>query len=228
MNNLRVELSFPAQLDEIFGVGIKKSGVHLDQSLIEDIRQMLAPVRREADKRSRRGNAGREASLKNGAKGPTETTIGRIKKDLMVASVETGADGSVTLVNNTGSVPLVDSSGRASGLVRISVDDDTREMNVVRASSLDDGVLWEASLATGSLIQVALNSGHDWYRKAYIPNAMNSPLVQSIEYLFYALAQAEINNTNQELDVVFEEFRVEVSRNLRKLVKDLPEPDVDG
>ena len=38
----------------------------------------------------------------------------------------------------------------------------------------------------------------------------NSPLAQSIEFLFYALALAEINNTDQERDEVFEEFRVEV------------------
>ena len=69
------------------------------------------------------------------------------------------------------------------------------------------------------------NAGHDWYRKAYIPVAGNQPLVQALEFLFYALAQAEMNNTNSQLDEAFEEFRVEVSRNLKKLVKDLPEPD---
>lgn len=226
VNNLRVELSFPAQLDEVFGVGIKKSGVHLDQALIEDIRQMLAPVRREADKRSRRGNA-KTASGSPLTKGPTETTISRVKKDLTMASVERRDDGSLNLLNNTGTVALVDSAGRSSGLVRIAIDDADGEMNVATAPSLDDGVLWEASLGTANQIQVSVNAGHDWYRKAYIPNSMNSPLAQSIEFLFYALALAEINNTNQDLDTVFEEFRVEVSRNLRRLVKDLPEPDIE-
>lgn len=225
INNLRVELSFPAQLDEIFGVGIKKSGVHLDQHLIEDIRMMLKPVRREADTRSRRGNAQKAIIGQGLNKGPTEMTIGRLKKDLTVATVTTGTDGSVSLKNNTGVVPLVDSSGRSSGLVKITVDEHASEMNVVRSASLDNGVLWEASLGTNNLIQVSVNAGHDWYRKAYVANAANSPLAQSIEYLFYALAQAEINNTNQAYDEVFEEFRVEVSRNLRRLVRDLPEPD---
>ena len=110
VNNLRVEATFPAQLDEVFGVGIKKSGVHLDAHFQDELRQILVPIRREADKRSRRGNASKAAGAGN-SKGPTELTIGRVKNDLTMASVKTARDGSVTLVNNTGTVPLVDGQG---------------------------------------------------------------------------------------------------------------------
>jgi hypothetical protein len=44
-----------------------------------------------------------------------------------------------------------------------------------------------------------------------------------LDYLLWALAQAELNNINQGNTEAFEEFRIEVSRNLKKLVADLPD-----
>jgi hypothetical protein len=213
-------------LDEIFGVGIKKSGVHLDPNLTDQLRKLLAPVRREADTRSRKGNVGSTIAAGN-RKRPSEVTIDRLKKNLTAATVESSEDGSVSVLNNTGIVTVVDQKGHETGIVTIVTDEETAGLNIVVEDNLSDGVLWEARLHTSNLIQAHINAGHDWYRKAYLPNATNSPLVQSIEYLFYALAQAEVNNTNLELDEMFHDFKIEVSRNLRKLVKDLPDPDDD-
>ena len=36
-----------------------------------------------------------------------------------------------------------------------------------------------------------------------------------------------MNNTSSERNETFEEFRIEVSKNLRRLVKHLPDPDDD-
>ena len=68
-----------------------------------------------------------------------------------------------------------------------------------------------------------INVSHDWFKRAYMPLQENSVFCQSVEFLLFALAQAELNNTNSELDEDFRQFRIEVSRNLRKLVSDLPE-----
>jgi hypothetical protein len=43
-----------------------------------------------------------------------------------------------------------------------------------------------------------------------------------LDYLLWALAQAEINNTDGNSQM-FEDFKIEVSRNLRRLVEKLPE-----
>jgi hypothetical protein len=48
--------------------------------------------------------------------------------------------------------------------------------------------------------------------------------VQALDYLLWALASAELDNINGQTKDAFEEFRVEVSRNLKKLVADLPDP----
>lgn len=224
INNLRVELSFDAQLDPIFGVGIKKSGVHIDDALIEQLTEILSPLRREANKRSRAGNA-KVAANGGAATRPTEVTLGRLKAKLAIPSVSKNADGTVVLVNKTGDVPVIGPDGQPSGIVNVTVEDEFASMNVVRRESLKDGVLWDMSLSTNDILQVELNTGHEWYQKAYLPVASNSTIVQAIEFLFYALAQAELDNTNADSQEMFEEVRVDVSRNLRKLVKDLPQPN---
>ncbi|MGO4604629.1 ATP-binding protein [Terrabacter sp. 2YAF2] len=224
INNLRVELTFDALLDGVFGVGIKKSGVHIDGALIEVLMDLLAPIRREADKRSRVGKAKTSAAKTNGNR-PTEVTLGRLKGKLAVPTISRSSDGTVVMVNKTGDVPVIGSDGEPSGIVNITVDDEFASMNIVRRESLMDGVLWDMSLSTNNILQVELNAGHEWYQKAYLPIAGNSTMVQAIEFLFYAVAQAELDATNSETREMFEELRVDVSRNLRKLVKDLPSPD---
>lgn len=223
INNLRVELSFDAQLDPVFGVGIKKSGVHIDETLIEQLTDILTPLRREANKRSRAGNAITAAGGLTGTR-PTEITLGRLKGNLTIPTITAGSDGAVVMVNKTGNVQVIGADGKPSGIINVTVEDEFASMNVVRRESLKDGVLWDMSLSTNNILQVELNAGHDWYQKAYLPVASNSTMAQAIEFLFYAMAQAELDATNAESQEMFEEIRVDISRNLRKLVKDLPSP----
>lgn len=223
INNLRVELSFDAQLDPVFGVGIKKSGVHIDENLIDELTEILKHPRREANKRSREGNAKTAASGLHTTR-PTEVTLGRVKPNLNIPTITAGSDGTVTMVNKTGNVPVIGADGQPSGIINITQGDEFASMNVVRRESLKDGVLWDMSLSTNNILQVELNAGHDWYQKAYLPVASNSTMVQAIEFLFYAMAQAELDSTDADTQEMFDEMRVDISRNLRKLVKDLPSP----
>lgn len=225
INNLRIELSFDAQLDPVFGVGIKKSGVHIDETLIEQLTDILAPLRREADKRSRAGNAKTAAGGFTVTR-PTEVTLGRLKGTLALPTITEDPDGAVVMVNKTGNVRVIGADGTPSGIINVTVEDEFASMNVVRRESLKDGVLWDMSLSTNNILQVELNTGHDWYQKAYLPVASNSTMAQAIEFLFYAIAQAELDATNSDSQEMLEEIRVDISRNLRKLVKDLPSPKV--
>ncbi|XAS73398.1 ATP-binding protein [Micrococcaceae bacterium Sec5.1] len=224
INNLRVELSFAAQMDPVFGVGIKKSGVHIDEAIVEQLTDILTPLRREANKRSRAGNA-KSAAGGVAAARPTEVTLGRLKGKLTVPSVTKSPDGSIVMTNKSGDVQVIGPDGQPSGIINVTVEDEFSAMNVVRRESLKDGVLWDMSLSTNNILQVELNAGHDWYQKAYLPVASNSTLAQAMEFLFYALAQAELDSTTAENQEMFDELRVDVSRNLRKLVKDLPFPE---
>jgi len=45
-----------------------------------------------------------------------------------------------------------------------------------------------------------------------------------MDLLLYAFAMAEQNNTDPELEPVFEDIREEISSNLKKLLRNLPDP----
>ena len=129
------------------------------------------------------------------------------------------------MTNNTGdAVPLTDEKG--GPILSISVREVQQGAHVVEEDTLDDGVLWRPGVSKGES-RVELNRSHDWYRKSYVPSLKESSDTEAVEYLLYALAVAELNNTNLLNDEWYDQFRVEVSRNLRKLVKHLPDPALD-
>lgn len=46
-----------------------------------------------------------------------------------------------------------------------------------------------------------------------------------MDILLWAFAVAEQNNTNEELEPIFEDIRSEISNNLRKLLRNVPDPE---
>lgn len=216
---LRVELSFDHTLDEAFHVDIKKSRILLNDQLYEWLRDnFLAAPRREAEVRYRKGAAG----TAKGVAALLHTTSGNaihqkvgVLKVAKVSEVST-ASGEVELNNN---------AGHTKTRLRIVTTDEPGVVHIATAPTLDNGVLWEVSLVNGAA-GVTLNTGHPYYPKAYLPNKANSTVIQALDFLLWALAQAELNNVSEENRDAFEEFRIEVSRNLKKLVADLPEVDV--
>lgn len=215
---LRVELSFDHKLDAAFQVDIKKSRILLDESMFEWLRdRFLAGPRREAELRYRRGAAaiatGASLLIHSAASNVIEQKSGALSKpEVSVLDKTTGE--------------IQTASTKAT--IRIVSPQDEGSPNIRTATTLEHGVLWEPTLrteegTTGS-IAVALNTGHPYYVKAYLPNKSNSPVIQALDYLLWALAQAEIDNMTDHTKDAFEEFRIVVSRNLKKLVADLPDP----
>lgn len=228
----RIEVSFPATLDDFFGVGVRKEGLDLDAGLRDALQGWLVPRRREANELDRAG-ANRDEVARRSGGNPSDRTIGSQRDGLDAAEVSGRSDGSVDLRNNRTdddeSIQVLGPGGAPNARFRLVVSPSEDELFVVAQEGLTDGVLWEPGLRTGGEgdTQVRVNVSHDWYRKAYLPNSNNSSLCQAIDFLLFALAAAELNNTDEDLYEVFQEFRVEVSRNLRRLVTDLPEPDDD-
>lgn len=213
LNLLRVELSFDHRLDTAFQVDIKKSRILLDENMYEWLRdKFLAGPRREAETRYRRGAAavatGASLLIHSAASNVIEQKSGSLAKP------------AVSVIDATKGEIKTDS---ATAKLRIVTADDEGSLNIVTSSTLEHGVLWEPTLRSGGSIAVALNTGHPFYTKAYLPNKANSPVVQALDYLLWALAQAEIDQMTDETIEAFEEFRILVSRNLKKLVADLPD-----
>lgn len=214
---LRIELSFDHMLDDAFQVDIKKSRILLNEQLYEWMRDtFLAAPRREAETRYRKGAAGAitgSAVLLHTASGNA------IHQKVGVLKVATVTD--VNSVN--GEVGITNNSGHSTAKLKIVTTDEPSLMHISTSGSLDNGVLWEPALINGNA-GVTLNTGHPFYPKAYLPSKGDSVVVQALDFMLWALAQAELNNINDENKDAFEDFRVEVSRNLKKLVADLPDP----
>jgi hypothetical protein len=214
---LRVELSFDHTLDGAFQVDIKKSRIELESGLYEWLRdKFLAGPRREAENRNRKGAANTARGLATLLHTSSSNTIQQKSDSLTTAevSIVDEKSGKVTVANN---------SGATTACIRMLNPDDVGSTHVVTATTLDNGVLWEPTLGKNKGTAVVLNTGHPFYIKAYLPNRGNSTVIQALDYLLWALAQAELNNINQGNTEAFEEFRIEVSRNLKKLVADLPD-----
>jgi hypothetical protein len=219
---LRVELSFDHTLDTAFQVDIKKSRIELNAGLYEWLRdKFLAGPRREAETRYRKGAAG----VAKGAAALMHSSASNVIEQ-KASALKTAAVSSVDQA--TGKVTVNNNSGVTITTVRLLNSEDIGSAHVVTSGTLEHGVLWEPTIAKNSKAAVVLNAGHPFYTKAYLPNKANSTVIQALDYLLWALAQAELNNINPSNQEAFEEFRIEVSRNLKKLVADLPDPVENG
>ncbi|KNE87637.1 hypothetical protein PSTG_18972, partial [Puccinia striiformis f. sp. tritici PST-78] len=78
---------------------------------------------------------------------------------------------------------------------------------------------------SGYVPAVLLNKHHDFYQKIYKRAAANGYAVEGMDILLWAFAVAEQNNTNEELEPIFEDIRSEISNNLRKLLRNVPDPE---
>ena len=60
-----------------------------------------------------------------------------------------------------------------------------------------------------------------------MPNLSKGVTIQGMDSLLWGLCVAELSTISDATAKHFEEMRFEVSRLLRKLVEDLPDPEID-
>ncbi len=223
-NAARIEISFNDALDETFGLSVTKDSLTFPGGFRELMDEVAAPVRREANEYARRNaKANRAAKRKDGPK-KSDTNIQNQLKNLKKPDLETKEDGSVEMANNTDKpVEVVDAKGE-SPLVLV-LPESTKAISVAY-EELDYGLLWKPAIGDGKKnIKVVVNPEHPWYRKSFPAELQDTGVTESIEYLLFALSMAESLNVDLFLLESFEQFRRDVSENLRVLVKELDEPD---
>ena len=216
---LRVEFDFDHELDEAFKIDVKKSRILFDPALEDALRKILTPFWNEANDRYRRRNkqAAQDAVLNHTSANKTIEKVG--PKSATVVGIDTG-NQEVTVNNNRGSgiklhIP-VNSNVNPQAIYIEAVDDIT------------SGHVWEPAMRSsgeaGHRIGVRINKHHDFYQKIYLRAAALGDAVEGIDFLLWAFAAAEQNNSDHDLADVFEDIREEISSNLRKLLKDTPAP----
>lgn len=219
MTLCRVELSFDHKLDDAFQVDIKKSRILLDDVLYDWLQSFLQGPRREASERYRKGVdavvRGTAALLHAGSNNAIHAQADNLK----TATLEEvdGATGNVTVSNKNGVTKL---------RIKLVEEKNSGECHVQPSDSLQDGLLWEPAFIGGNQA-VRINTGHPYYHRVYIPNKKSGVTVQGLDSLMWGLCAAELGNVSESSQRNFEEMRYEVSRILRRLAEDLPEPSED-
>lgn len=214
----RIEFDFGAELDSAFSVDVKKSRILLDPGLEDGLRELLSGAYREANLRYRRKQ---KATVTSGINhDDANKTIGDTgnKKTTDVGDVDP-AGGQAVVNNNRGTEVRI--------VTPIQSNVDPNQLFVQAVDDITSGSLWEACLTSSSDVNhstgVRLNKNHDFYTKIYT-RAGSGSSIEGMDLLLWALAAAEQNNTDGELQALWEDMREEVSTNLRKLLRNTDVP----
>ena len=214
---LRIDFSFDYQLDDAFNVDIKKSRVQLNESIYSYIKDSFIPApKRAANDKYRTGVDKRVKDTSKNAHTESNRNI-----ETKASSIE---EAKVTVTNPaTGEVVIKNSQGTFNSIITVKNAENPGECRVDAAETLEGGVLWSPAVVDGKTA-VRINKSHPYYQKVYYPVLEQSNTVTGMDALLWALAETELETYNEEIKELFEDIRYRVSRALKKLVNDLPDP----
>jgi len=212
---LRIEFSFDYLLDDAFQIDIKKSQIILNETLYDHILDFLTPCRRAAEEVYRKGTKAKTTEIAKSAHDSSNRNISTKENEINKPEVKDmdAQNNEAQIVNRQGTVRLK---------LKISSAAKPMEVHIQPVPGIDDGLLWEPCLIDGHWA-VRLNTSHPYYQKVYLPNITEGVTIQGMDALLWGMAVAELNCVSDSTKDTFVELRYEVSRNLRKLVEDLPE-----
>jgi hypothetical protein len=217
---LRVEFSFDHQLDDAFQVDIKKSKIKLNDELFYWIKDNFLPApRRAADDRYRMLNNARVSRAATGAHDSSNAGIASKESSARLADIEVmdAETNEVNVQNRKGNIKI-----------KLPIAESLRpgEVCVQPVDSIINGLLWEPCLIDMHHA-VRINTSHPYYHKVYVPNTASGVTIQGMDSLLWAISEAELGTISEDTRSYFEDLKYEVSRLLRKLVEDLPEPVIN-
>lgn len=218
---LRVNFSFDHKLDDAFNVDIKKSRILLNDGIYEYLSNTFMPAPRRAAAETYR--KGQIQDIKKSASTAHEAS------NKNISSKASSVEGSKVSVLDPlkGTVSISNPQGTFTSTLKIQSPKKSGEYSVVPVSDLESGILWEPTLVDGNHA-VSINQSHIYYTKVYAPNINNSTLIVGMDSLLWSLAEAELMTYNEETKEQYEEMRIQVSRILKRLVEDLPDPSVSS
>jgi hypothetical protein len=216
---LRVNFSFDNRLDDAFHIDIKKSQIILNEDLYAYMETYLAAPRRAADERYRKGQKSKIAKTSATAHSQSNTNIGSKEDETKTAEV-------ISFDSKKGEAEIRNKGGKVKIKLVIGTPKRPGECFVQPVTSIDDGMLWQPALLDGHQA-VQINTAHPYYSKVYVPNLASGVTIQGMDSLLWSICAAEMATISDTTKNHFRELRYEVSRVLRLLVEDLPEPDVN-
>lgn len=215
---LRINFSFDHTLDDAFNVDIKKSRVSLEETIWNYVKESFLPgPRRVAQDNYRKGQT---KKLGEAAKTAHDASNANIE-----AKAPKLENSNITVLDaDKGKVQIENTNGTCVGTMKILTSGVENQTRVVPVPSIDNGYLWEPTMVGGKHA-VSINQSHPYYSKVYAQILDNSVLVQGLDALLWSLAEAENSTCDDKTLEEYEDMRMMVSRSLKKLVADLPDPD---
>lgn len=213
---LRVDFSFDYQMDELLSVDIKKSRILLIGELAEFIMRFLAAPRREAEKRYRDKENKQVHQNGKDAHKSSNQNIDSKAPELEASAIQPIGDDRAEITN---------SNGKFQKAICITTNVEPTQNRVIPVPTIDGNALWEPVLADGKHA-VNINESHPFYKKIYGPYLAQNLVVEGLDDLLWALAEAENSTCSPSSIENYEDMRYTVSRILKKLVADLPDPDI--
>ncbi|WP_374163807.1 ATP-binding protein [Arcticibacter sp. MXS-1] len=217
LNLIRVEFAFDHDLDDMFQIDIKKSRIDFPKELRDKLKKIIAPARNEADRRYRSGN--KKSKPTEGSQAIHNNSSNAITKHL---DQNTAGSAVSSTDKEKGEAEIRNKYGTSR--VKLKFDDST-DMVVQTAESLQDGVLWMPGLIDNNKHAVFLNESHEFYKRFYLAKQQNSALTLAMDSILWSLAEAELCVYSDSVKKNLEDLRISVSRSLRTLSEELPEID---
>lgn len=222
----RIEFSFDHELDAAFKIDIKKSKINLSPDLQEWLDVWSRPIQQTAQKRYRGKESKKIADSQDISHVEADKSITRKEQETVLATISINNEApqkpgtAVVNVENSSTI------GKDPLVIRITVPEETDPgVTIIPKENLEDGVLWMPTFKN-SHHAVMINSTHPFYQKVYYPNRDQRNVITALDYLLWALAETEWSVSTTGTKDKFQDFKVNVSRILKTLVEELPDPEV--
>jgi hypothetical protein len=193
----------------------------LNEDIFNYIKDQIMPApRRAAEERYRKGSAKQVGDKGKDAHASSNQNIDEKAAGVEASKIEiTDADKNEVKVTNQ--------HGTFNHRITIRSASKPGQYRVIPVENIDDGMLWKPCVTEGKHA-VEINQSHPYYQKIYFPVLEQNVMVTGMDALLWALAEAELSTFNDETKYHYEDMRIQVSRFLKRLIADLPEPDIDG
>lgn len=214
---LRIEFSFTEELDNTFNVDIKKSRILPADEIIDYLKDtFISAPRRQANEKYRLSQTKKTAKK-------SKLEDAHISSNKVIEAKASSVENSEMKQVGENEVDLKNQYGTFRHKISIISGAKPGQMRIIPVESLPNGDLWEPCLADGKHA-VRINQSHPYYQKIYYPILGQKITTTGMDALLWALCEAENSNINKEVETYFEDLRVTVSRQLKKLIADLPNP----
>lgn len=213
-NRLRMELSFPASLDNILGVKFSKDGVSPSQAIRDFLKQeiggQVASIRKQIQKMQKSDPA---ATVDHTS---SEAVIAQRSKLLITP------DAIIEKRARSGDKPETREPGKPR-------TQDGRDPQVTHRMTKPIGARFESaamgregtlfeSFQEGKIIVVRWNTDHPFYDQVILVNKGDKNIISALDYLVFALASAELKYVSEEDPELLSNIKTVMSANLRALL----------